>query len=253
MIQSVNRIFDIIESLATEKNGLRLGEVAARVRLKVSTVHNLLGTALYRSYVEQDKETSRYRLGKKCFWLAQNYSKNDRLLSAAKEPIKLLSDQCGELVFLGAIINDDLICLVLHESNQPLAVNPNQNWKNKFHVTAAGKVLLAYAAPDDFKHIRQKHGFVKFTNKTMTNPNKLKVELAKIRGRGYAIVKDEGILGVSSVGVPIREEDDSVAYSLSVSLPTASMSADRQWKLIRLLKETAQAISGNLYKEEEKK
>ena len=167
-VQSVNRIFDIIELLSKEKNGLRLTDLSKILELKSTTIHNLLGTVIHRGYITQDTETMRYRLGYRCLLLAEKFTENDLLLSAASDHLTALNKQTDELVFLGIIQKRDLICALKIESNRPLAVNPDQQWKNQFHSTASGKILLAGLPPREAEAIMEKHGIIRFTARTIT-------------------------------------------------------------------------------------
>ena len=44
LVQSVERALDILELVSDAENGLRLNEIASRINLKNSTVHNLIRT-----------------------------------------------------------------------------------------------------------------------------------------------------------------------------------------------------------------
>lgn len=245
-IQSVERTFDILETLAQQKEGCRITELVKKLRLKISTVHNQLKTLVQRGYVEQDNQTLKYKLGQKTFLLAQNYSTNDKLICSAKPYLEKLNEKCGDLVFLGVLNNHDLICSTTVESNQPLSVSPNQVWRDKCHSTASGKILLAYCSPEELRSVLKKHGLKKFTRKTITNFRALKIELKKVRRQGYAISQNESVEGITSLGVPIRDFSGKTIAALGISAPTVRMQRHRRQELLKMLKNTAFKISSAL-------
>ena len=68
-VQSVERTLDIIETLSAHKTGVGVTTLSKELKLHKSTVHRLLTTLMLRKYVEQDTETSKYRLGMRLFEL----------------------------------------------------------------------------------------------------------------------------------------------------------------------------------------
>ena len=66
-VQSIDRVFDIVEALSSSPHGMSLTDLAAAVGLHVSTVHRLLASLSSRGYVQKDIETGKYRLTLKMF------------------------------------------------------------------------------------------------------------------------------------------------------------------------------------------
>ena len=243
LIQSVERALDILESLSQKRDGWQITSLAKKLDLKVSTVHNLMKTLVSRNYVEQAKETLKYKLGYKSFHLSQNYSDKDKLISLTKDHLEKLNKACNDLVFLGALKDYDLICLATVKSSRPLSVNPSQVYTHKLHCTAAGKVLLADCPPEELKLIVEKHGLPKFTEKTITDFKKLQLELEKVRVQGYSAVSDESVEGISAVGAPVKDRTGRVVASLAIGIPTISMTPAKKKEMIEMLRETVAEIS----------
>ena len=62
LVQSVDRTLTILEVLSDYNDGLSITEISSLVNLHKSTVHRLLSTLIYKGYVEQEIETSRYKI-----------------------------------------------------------------------------------------------------------------------------------------------------------------------------------------------
>ena len=62
-VQSLDRAFDLLETLCRSRNGMSIGSLSAETGLHKSTVHRLLTSMCARGYVQRDAETSVYRAG----------------------------------------------------------------------------------------------------------------------------------------------------------------------------------------------
>jgi hypothetical protein len=59
---SLDKALDVCEALSLAPRGLSVSELGRQLRMPAPTVHRLLGVLKRRGYVQQDEETSRYRL-----------------------------------------------------------------------------------------------------------------------------------------------------------------------------------------------
>jgi len=59
---SIEKAFDICEALSQAPLGMSVSELSRALKLPPPTTHRLLGVLKRRGYVQQDEETSRYRL-----------------------------------------------------------------------------------------------------------------------------------------------------------------------------------------------
>lgn len=66
-VQSIDRLFDIIETLSSSSHGMTLTDLSTAVGLHVSTTHRLLASLVARGYVQKDIETGKYRLTMRFF------------------------------------------------------------------------------------------------------------------------------------------------------------------------------------------
>ena len=104
------------------------------------------------------------------------------------------------------------------------------------HATGVGKVLLAHA-PADVQTEALAH-LTRVTPYTITQPGRLRRQLARVVRDGYATTVEEMSLGACSVAVPVRLGDDVVA---SLGLVVASLRKDRP-RLVAALQVAARGI-----------
>ena len=98
-IQSIVRVFDILESFEKFPKGAGLTELSKEVNLHKSTVHRFLNTLISLGYVKQD-EDSKYSLTYKLYSLANTKLAGMDFIGISHEFIKNLSQDINEVVHL---------------------------------------------------------------------------------------------------------------------------------------------------------
>ena len=99
-VQSVARIFELIEVLAAHPAGASLQRLAEDAHLAKSTTHRLLGSLVSLGYAAQDGETGKYRLTLKMFEISSGIVNSMDVMSVAKVHLERLAQRTGEAVHL---------------------------------------------------------------------------------------------------------------------------------------------------------
>jgi DNA-binding IclR family transcriptional regulator len=110
-----------------------------------------------------------------------------------------------------------------------------------WHATGVGKVLMAHASEE----VRAKalaSPLKRITPYTITQPSRLRDQLARILVDGYAITVEEMSLGACSVAVPVQPGDEVVA-ALGIVVPNLRRDKGR---LIAALNVAAHGIGRSL-------
>ena len=114
------------------------------------------------------------------------------------------------------------------------------------HATGTGKVLLAYHGEEVAESVIQQTGLVRFTPHTVTDPRRLRQELAAIREQGYAVDSEEMEEGVRCLAAPVFGPDGKILAAMSVSGPAGRLNEARLEELIPHIKRIAGEFSRNL-------
>ncbi|MDG4890107.1 IclR family transcriptional regulator C-terminal domain-containing protein, partial [Mesorhizobium sp. WSM4887] len=85
------------------------------------------------------------------------------------------------------------------------------------HSTAIGKCLLSSLPESEALEILGTGPLPAITKKTITDPSVLLRDLQLTRERGYAIVQDENIEGMTSVGALIKQSEHAPLTAISLS------------------------------------
>jgi DNA-binding IclR family transcriptional regulator len=113
------------------------------------------------------------------------------------------------------------------------------------HAGATGKVLPAHLPRGELKkYLDSAIPLTRLTPRTITDPKKLLLELARIRKRGVAFSCGERVMdGLCAISAPIFDSDGQVHYCLTVTLTPFRRQAKGKEKLFNVVKEAAKAIS----------
>jgi IclR family acetate operon transcriptional repressor len=240
-VQSVDRALSIMGILARD-GWSGVTDIADELGVNKSTIFRLMFTLKRRGFVEQHRDSHKYRLGIAVTQLAGAVRSQldivqlarpvaERLSEGTREPVILATLEDGEVVNLGQV---DL-------SSSALTVN----WSGRrtaVHATSTGKALLAFspAAVVD-RHVA---GTLQaFTPKTVTVGAQLREQLAKARRDGYAFTVEELEEGLNAVSAPILDGSGTAVAALCVTGPAFRLTEARIHELGPEVVEAATEIS----------
>jgi IclR family transcriptional regulator, pca regulon regulatory protein len=111
------------------------------------------------------------------------------------------------------------------------------------HCTSMGRVLLAALPPEQLDAYLTDTELEAWTERTITDPDRLRSVLDDVRQRGWALVDQELEVGLRSVAAPIRRGQETIA-ALNVSSAVSRVSLDDlRRRILPPLVQTAETIS----------
>ena len=223
MVQSVTRTLDVLEALAAGDAGL--SELAERVGLHPSTTHRLLATLVERGYVERG-EHGRYALGHRAVLLADAAGRTEARVN--------LSIRDGrDAVFVDQAFNAGSGARFVSRAVRLPA-----------HVSASGKAMLAFAAPDEVRALLA-DGWDRYTPHTVA-PGELEAQLAAARERGYAVDDQETKNGFVCVATPIFDRLGAAVAAMSIGAWRERIGEDLYSDLAELVGTACADVSADL-------
>lgn len=246
IIQSVERAL-LIMNLFNEQNvELKITEISEKMELHKSTVHSLLKTLESHSYIEQNPENGKYRLGLKLIERGNFVVNTIDIRQVAKSYLVDLSKETGQTVHLGIKNGKEGVYIDKVEGNLAF-IRFSQIGKGiPLHATAIGKVLLAFQEPKEIQETLNGYHFTKQNEHTITDENLFLQQLDKVHQQGYAIDNQENEIGVRCIAVPILNFENKVLASISMSTLVSQVNDEKLEKFIDLIKKTGLEISKKL-------
>ena len=246
-VQSIDRVFDILETLSTSTHGMTLTELSTEVGLHTSTTHRLLSCLIAREYVQKDMATNKYRLTLRLFEIGNRAISGMNLLSIALPHIEHLADATGETIHLVARRGNEVVYLYKEETNNSIVrIASFVGLHNPMYCTAVGKSILAYLPQDDINKIWEETNVIQFTPHTIANYEELAKDLEQVRLKGYAIDHEEHELGVTCVAAPIFNYTGLPVAAISVSFPSTRVSEEQRLGFAEKVMSSAKSITSTL-------
>jgi DNA-binding IclR family transcriptional regulator len=217
--QSLERGLDVLEAIAAEGGELGVREVARRCGLSPTIVQRLVTSLASRGYIEKNNDTARYRLGHRTLALGVTSEAAFDYVVAARRELERLAHDHHLNGFLSVLRGGRAIYLLAVQADGPVAIKVSPGSEMPLHSTGAGKALLASLSDGEARKVLGIRKLTAITPHTITDPAAIVALLPKVRRQGFALVNEENIPGVLSVGAPIRDRAGGVVAALSVAFP----------------------------------
>ena len=188
-------------------------------------------------------DNGNYALGPKVYSWGMCYMTKMELKKLAQPYMNQLSKETGFTVHLGRLMENRVLFIGKVEQPSFIKFNTFIGMQNDIHCCALGKSIAAYLDPSEVDRIIETIGLGKYTINTITDYNRLKGVLARIRETGYAIEDEEGEIGVRCIGSPIFDLDGKVVGAVSITALKSELTTDMFPFLGSKVNQTAQNIS----------
>jgi DNA-binding IclR family transcriptional regulator len=221
-IDLVGKIVKVVETLAEEPDGLSLRDLASRTGYIKSSVHRMLSSLKRHGYIEQERNRGLYRLGVQFAVIGR--SVRHGLIELSRPRLRELVERFDETVYLAVLRNDSAFFAEVQETTRDLRLVGPLGAHVHYHATAAGKAIAAFLPPDRALALLRRGTLPRVTDRTLTDPDRVRQEWATVMRRGYAVNNEETIIGAIFLGAPVFDARRAVCGSLSIGIPKARYS-----------------------------
>ncbi len=246
LVLSVVKAFNLLETVAATSGGLTLGELSKKNDLHPSTTHRLLHTLIEIGYIRQEARTRRYHLGSKSLNLVSPARQRIDVADLAADFLRELAEQVEETANLYIRDGDEVVHVSQSEAPKAMRIFTTVGTRLPIYCTASGKALLANLPAGELDFVLERLNLERHAPNTITQLDDLRVELSRIRRRGYAVDDEEQEIGVRGVGAVIRDHTAQPLAAISVSGPSGRISVHRLAELAQSVQVAAARISHEL-------
>ena len=237
-VQALDRGLVLLGIIA-QADGLSLTSIAQRAGIAASTAHRILATLKAANFVQCDDARGGYLIGVKAFKIGSAFLRNRKLVDVGRSIMRDLMQESGETTNLGIENEGHVVFVSQLESHHPIRAFHRPGASGALHASSLGKAILAALPDKAVTQILHRVGMMKFTDRTIVDPQALLVELAQVRKRGWAIDDQERSDGMRCLGAPVFNEHGEVVGALSVSGPTVRVTEERLGELGPMVKRAA--------------
>jgi len=245
--QALCRALDIMDCFSHRDRELSLTDIVQRTGLNKTTAKRMLFNLVSRSYLQQNFETRRYRLGMRVFELGGIVHSSFSLRDRALPHLVKLRDKIGLTVFMGLAVEDRLVYVEKLGGTGIIQISSAIGWHTNLHFGMLGMVLMAHLPESRVDEILEKCPLEAYTPFSITDPHAFRIRLAEVRSQGFAEEHNEAHEGLSGVAAPVYDFSREVIAAVGVSLPVSRNHGPEAIRQIVVdVKATAGGISHDL-------
>jgi DNA-binding IclR family transcriptional regulator len=238
-IQVIERMFTLIDVLASREEAMSLKEISERTGLHPSTTHRILNDLAVGRFVDRP-EAGSYRLGMRLLELGNLVKDRLNLRDVSFQPMRELHKLIQQPINLSVRQGDEIVYVERAFSERSgMQVVRAIGGRAPLHLTSVGKLFLATDDPQRVRAYATRTGLSGQTRNSITQLPVLERELSKVRQYGVARDNEELELGVRCVACGIYDDQGKLIAGLSISAPADRM--DENW--LPKLQAASQAIS----------
>jgi DNA-binding IclR family transcriptional regulator len=242
VIQVIERMFSLIDVLASREEAISLKEISEKTGLHPSTTHRILNDLAVGRFVDRP-EAGSYRLGMRLLELGNLVKGRLNVRDAALTPMRELHKLTQQPVNLSMRQGDEIIYVErTYSERSGMQVVRAIGGRAPLHLTSTGKLFLAVDDPQRVRSYATRTGLAGHTRNSITQLPVLERELSKARQYGIARDNEELELGVRCMAAGIYDDQGKLVAGLSISAPADRL--DDGW--LPKLQATANEISSAL-------
>ncbi|MFJ8003930.1 IclR family transcriptional regulator [Streptomyces fagopyri] len=231
------KAFAILGAFDRDRNLLTLSEISRRSSLPKSTAHRVVKMLVELGALARAGED--YRLGPLMFSFGSR-SGEIVLREVAMPHLVQAATRTGHLVQLGVLRGRDILYLAKVGGRGSLNPVPVGD-RLEAHMTALGKAILAFSDEQTVATVLDAP-LARRTHASVTDRETLSAVLSQTRARRVAVDRQEAVLGLHCLAVPIVTRGRAAA-AISVCFPASVGSGE---EFVPVLRETSARIARGL-------
>ena len=252
-MSTLQQAFAIVETVVgRQAAGMTFAEVVAATRTPKASAHRILKELVAMGILTFAPRTARYRGSLKLAGLGCQVTANLDLRTLGHPHLEALHEATRHTAHLGVRDGDAGVYVDKIETpDYGIKLFSDVGKRFPLYCTAMGKVLMAFAKKEERERFLARPAFDAITTKTITDPVKLREELATVRKAGFALDREEITRGVICVAAPIFGSPDDVVGAVSIAFPSYICSDRSIEAEIEAVRRHAAVISDALVKGQE--
>lgn len=239
-IAAIERAADVLTLFVDSRQpSLGVTEIAQGLGLSKAVVHRILASLRGREFVALDEGSRRYALGPRALALGLAYLDRIDVRGLARPVLEQLSAATDETATCSVRAGHDRIYVDQVTPTRDIKMVVPIGAAFPLHAGGSSKAFLAFL-PEAEQADYLSRPLTALTDITVTDPARLRAELAEIRARGYAVSYGERQEGAASVAAPVLDHEGMPVAVISVCGPVERFRAEVETAASLLTEATGQ-------------
>jgi len=235
----------VIRAFSRDHAALSLSDIARSARIPAATARRCLLTLEELGYVTRSGRD--FLLRPKVLELGAAYLESMNIEQITKNHLEELARNTADSAALCVLDGVEIVYVARTSVRTLLRLEAHVGSRFPAHATSTGRVLLAGVSPERLRRYFQTAKLEALTERTVTDPQKLRALIEDCRRNGYAAVEDELAYGVIALAVPVLDHHGRVVAALNSSSHSRRTTKS---KLVRerlaMLQQVSRQISADL-------
>jgi IclR family pca regulon transcriptional regulator len=235
----------VIRAFARDHAALSLSDVARSAQIPAATARRCLLTLEELGYVTRSGRD--FLLRPKVLELGAAYLESMNIEQITKTHLEELARKTADSAALCVLDGVDIVYVARTSVRTLLRLEAHVGSRFPAHATSMGRVLLAGLSPERLNRYFENARFEALTDRTVTDPAKLRTLIEECRRAGYAVVEDELAYGVIALAVPVFDHQQRVVAALNSSSHSRRTTRTRLVRdRLAMLQQASREISSDL-------
>lgn len=214
-VGAASRTLVMLEAVLADEGRSSIAAIARRCDMPVATAHRQVATLVDQGYLALGP-SGRHIAGPKLIGLLLRLDEKQIIANCAAPVLHRLAAESGTVMQLGTFEND-MVTYRIKTGQGAGALFSRVGMQLEAYCSGIGKVLLANLTEERRRAYLSTGPFPALTAQTITDPQAIAVELARVRAQGYAIDAQEVADGLVCIAVPVTLPDGRVLAAISSS------------------------------------
>ncbi|MCP4077688.1 MAG: IclR family transcriptional regulator [Gammaproteobacteria bacterium] len=244
-VPTILRGLIMLEQVARAQRPISATEITEQMNLPKPSVNRILSQLEEEGFLQREPVKKRYLPGPRSSEFVLSIMSNDALGAPRHSILQELSDEIGETCNCTMLDGSQTVYFDRVEANWPFRIQLPIGSRLPLHCTASGKLFLAYMETRKRQRLITATSLKRYTERSITAPELLNVELEKIKLDGVGIDNEEFMDGMVAVSVPVFNRDNEICFTLAVHAPKIRKSLDELRQYLPSLRKAAASMASS--------
>lgn len=242
-MSSVRRALSVIE-LLSRQGPMGVRAVAQALEIPLGSAHRILLDLDAEQVVDRTPD-GEWELSYRLLEISGRQLERIEFPRLAMPFCERIAKQTQESVNVNAVNGLSGVCVDKVRGNANMQLDARIGSGGPLYCGGAGKAMLAYMRPDEQARVLE-GPLDPLTPHSITDRDELARELVRIRARGYSLDREEVVLGVHCIGMPILDRTGRAVGAISISGSSRKEPGPDLEPLVGMLNEVCEHVSRRL-------
>ncbi len=240
-IPILEKSYAVINCISEHEEGLTLSEIVKKIDVPKSTIFKILYTLEIQHIVE--KKAGKFFLGSMLIHYGLRTLSRRDLKGVVKPFLNSLMKKTGETAHLTVPVGMQSMILDVVVTTHPIRFSSPVGSLFPLYCTSHGKIYLAFGDHFTLNEYLSVTKLLPRTGHTLTNPDELRAEIAKIHNQGFSMDELEFADDIRCCAAPILDNNGKCIGTIGITSTSITFTKGRIEEVAGTVKSAAAKIS----------